>query len=182
MYRDLKPENIGFDVRGDAKIFDFGLAKELLESDKTEGGLYKMSGLTGSRRYMAPEVVLCKPYNEKADVFSFGILLWEICALEVPFQGYDAEKHSRKVVRENERPKLSRSFPITVQDVIKDSWSVNIDTRPEFDRICTLLGHEVAYHADSEVDILDRSSNMLDSSVSSRRESMYRLSITEVEM
>ena len=55
----MKPENIGFDVRGDAKLFDFGLSKELHDRDKTKDGLYLMSGLTGSRRYMAPEVVLC---------------------------------------------------------------------------------------------------------------------------
>ena len=60
IYRDIKPNNIGFDVRGDLKLFDFGLSRELRDIDKTEGGMYKLTGCTGSRRYMAPEVALCK--------------------------------------------------------------------------------------------------------------------------
>ena len=56
----LKPDNIGFDVRGDIKIFDFGLAKELHPDDKMENGLYNLTGDTGSPRYMAPEVALGK--------------------------------------------------------------------------------------------------------------------------
>mmetsp|Transcript_32595 Transcript_32595/g.79083 ORF Transcript_32595/g.79083 Transcript_32595/m.79083 type:complete len:295 (+) Transcript_32595:56-940(+) len=55
LYRDLKPDNIGFDVRGDVKIFDFGLAKELDESKILEDGTYNLTGDTGSLRYMAPE-------------------------------------------------------------------------------------------------------------------------------
>lgn len=173
VYRDLKPENIGFDVRGDAKVFDFGLSKELHERDSTGDGLYNMSGLTGSRRYMAPEVVLCLPYNEKVDTYSFGILLWEMCALEVPFSGYDAEKHSRRVVRQHERPKIGSSWPVTIQDLIKESWSVKIDTRPSFHRICSMLGHEATQYV-KDKDVLNRSSHMMDSSVSSRRESVIR--------
>lgn len=51
IYRDLKPENIGFDVKGNAKLFDFGLAKELKEEDKVAENEYNASGRTGTRRY-----------------------------------------------------------------------------------------------------------------------------------
>eukprot|EP00555_Chaetoceros_dichaeta_P007741 CAMPEP_0198257488 /NCGR_PEP_ID=MMETSP1447-20131203/7159_1 /TAXON_ID=420782 /ORGANISM="Chaetoceros dichaeta, Strain CCMP1751" /LENGTH=316 /DNA_ID=CAMNT_0043944407 /DNA_START=55 /DNA_END=1002 /DNA_ORIENTATION=+ len=76
MYRDLKPENIGFDVRDEIKVFDFGLAKELLDTNKNEDETYNLTGYTGSLLYMAPEVALSKPYNRSADVYSFGMLLW----------------------------------------------------------------------------------------------------------
>jgi len=69
IFRDLKPDNIGFDVEGTLKIFDFGLAKELVEDEQNEDGLYNMTGFTGAVRYMAPEVGLRKPYNHKGELF-----------------------------------------------------------------------------------------------------------------
>jgi serine/threonine protein kinase len=48
-----KPENVGFDIRGDIKIFDFGLAKEVRDPD--DEGNYKLTGYCGSPMYMAPE-------------------------------------------------------------------------------------------------------------------------------
>jgi len=63
LYRDLKPENAGFNVRGDIKLFDFGLAKELKERDlQVPPDGYEATGLTGSRRYMAPEVRIVYPH------------------------------------------------------------------------------------------------------------------------
>ena len=55
IYRDLKPDNIGFDVRGDVKIFDLGLAREVDMRKKLEDGTFHLTGDTGSLRYMAPE-------------------------------------------------------------------------------------------------------------------------------
>jgi serine/threonine protein kinase len=57
IFRDLKPENLAFDLRGDMRLFDFGLAKELKKKDLVEPpDGFEATGLTGSRRYMAPEV------------------------------------------------------------------------------------------------------------------------------
>merc|ERR1712183_1116963 len=89
IYRDLKPTNIGFDVRDDVKLFDFGLAKELDPKTKLDGAVYNLSGNTGSLRYMAPEVAKEQPYNTSVDVYSFAILLWQICTLETPFNDFD---------------------------------------------------------------------------------------------
>ena len=54
VYRDLKPDNLGFDAFGKLKLFDFGLAKRLDPNEKTQEGLYYLTGNTGSLRYMAP--------------------------------------------------------------------------------------------------------------------------------
>jgi serine/threonine protein kinase len=57
VYRDLKPDNMGFTAKegGQLKLFDFGLAREEKETDSDGLGKYRMTGHTGSRRYMAPE-------------------------------------------------------------------------------------------------------------------------------
>ena len=57
LHRDLKPANIGFDVRGDIKIFDFGLAKELKPCDKVGPDQFHTSGIAGTRRYS-----MCDPH------------------------------------------------------------------------------------------------------------------------
>ena len=57
---------------------------------------YDMTGNTGSLRYMAPEVVLNKPYTEKVDVFSFAVVMWTICKCKVPYKGYDRAMHKSR--------------------------------------------------------------------------------------
>lgn len=64
LHRDIKPQNVGFDIRGDIKIFDFGLAKELKPCDREGKDQFRTSGLAGTRRYMAPEVAQVMPYGE----------------------------------------------------------------------------------------------------------------------
>lgn len=54
VYRDLKPDNIGFDIRDDVKLFDFGLAKEFFPEDRDADEFYKLTGMTGTMRFMAP--------------------------------------------------------------------------------------------------------------------------------
>lgn len=58
------------------KVFDFGLATEMKEDTRVKGtNLFKLTGETGSPRYMAPEVALSQPYNETSDVYAFSLLL-----------------------------------------------------------------------------------------------------------
>jgi serine/threonine protein kinase len=72
LHRDLKPDNIAFTSDGVLKLLDFGLAKEVLHASADSNCVHEMSGKTGSYRYMAPEVGQTKPYNHKADVYSYG--------------------------------------------------------------------------------------------------------------
>ena len=69
------------------KLFDFGLATVMPPNGDPYDEKFEMSG-AGSPRYMAPEVLVDppEPYNMKADVYTFGIVLWEMFALEVPYK------------------------------------------------------------------------------------------------
>merc|ERR1712150_28619 len=128
IHRDLKPDNIGFDVRGDLKLFDFGLAKEVPPSDN-EDDVFKLSGEIGSLRYMAPEVRLCESYNLKADVFSYSILLWQMCALSTPFPGFNSSMLLSKVVEQKVRPPLNKSWPEDLVFVLENTWEHDIEDR-----------------------------------------------------
>jgi len=65
---------LGFTLDGTVMLFDFGLAR-IVENASVSNEVYEMSGETGSLRYMAPEVADCQPYNQKADVYSYGKLI-----------------------------------------------------------------------------------------------------------
>lgn len=148
VYRDLKPDNIGFDVRGDVKLFDFGLSRQL-PRQRLMDGTYHMTGDTGSPRYMAPEVALEKSYNETSDAYSFGILLWQICSTEVPFDKFTATKFRSSVVEKGFRPTPSQKWPGGIQNLMKSCWAVNIRQRPNFQSIVEVLQSELSKYTET---------------------------------
>ena len=139
LFRDLKPENVGFS-NGVVKIFDFGFAIGVDEpsktssissgetSDRKPGLLYDKCG---TPRYMAPENALETGYNLPADVYSFGILLWEICALNKPFSSIKTtEEFETLVCIEEKRPTVAPRWPKPIKQLMKDCWSNNPAARP----------------------------------------------------
>lgn len=146
-------------MRGDIKIFDFGLAKELHPDEKMDDGLYKLTGDTGSPRYMAPEVALGKPYNETCDVYSFSILMWQMLKAETPFEMYTSvTSFRRKVVEGGVRPAPDPKWPVDVSDLLRKSWSPDIATRPTMDDVCEGLRAAINRDTDEElVEIMDAS-------------------------
>ena len=130
LYRDLKPGNIGFDAEGDVKIFDFGLSREMPKFATDMDEVYEMSGKIGTQRYMAPEVCLQEPYNQKADVYSLSLVMWEMLSLMKPFKSYSKSKHRLLVIEGGERPLLEPEWPAGVEVLLQRSWSDDVDTRP----------------------------------------------------
>jgi len=161
IYRDLKPENVGFDVRDEVKLFDFGLARETnLGSgeavESSNGMLYTMSGDAGSLRWMAPEVAAHQPYNRKVDIYSFGLILWEICCLEVPYSNLTPKNFREKVFEKGERPPLSEKILSTpISRLLTNCWSTQISDRPDCSEILSILKSEILGVDSSLVDQLD---------------------------
>jgi len=148
IYRDLKAQNCGFDASGDIKLFDFGFAKELKEEDKTKDGNYKLTSNTGTRRYMAPEVVLGEAYNFSADVYSYSIILWEICAMKRAFSSLSFEEHYNNAILGNTRPSLKTFWPSSIKKIFRSMWSKNSSERPDFEFILPVIEKFICKHID----------------------------------
>lgn len=165
MYRDLKPDNIGFDVRGDVKIFDFGLAREFPKEQALANDTYQMSGKTGSLRYMAPEVAREVPYNETVDVYSLAIMAWQIFEMDTPFRGYSIAMHNDLVVEKGGRPKVNqKKWGNNLCAWLKKAWSANIADRPSTKECTKVLRDEINALQDdiedfSQIDASSRTAN-----------------------
>lgn len=142
IYRDLKSVNCGFDSDGNVCIFDFGLARPL--PGDTMEDTYKMSGKAGTTRYMAPEVFLCQPYSLKADVFSFAHLLHEILSGKVPYENYTKGDYKQRVVKRGVRPKIDKSWPVEIQELLTKGWAGDMDERPTMAQVRETLANVVS--------------------------------------
>ena len=140
LHRDLKPDNVGFTLDGTVKLIDFGLARTV-ENATISNDVYEMSGETGSLRYMAPEVADCQPYNQKADVYSFGIILWELAANKKPYDGMNRDEFYSRVVHGGERPAIDnkKKWPADFTELMKNCWDTDIAKRPDFADIVEML-------------------------------------------
>lgn len=151
IHRDLKPQNIGFDLNNDIKIFDFGLAKELPSSNRSEGvsgeRVYNFTQMVGSPRYMAEEVAMGRPYNETCDTYSFALLLWQTLALKEPYLGKACSleylvEHVWKGPQ-RDRPAINPVWSPKLKGVMQRGWSSNWTARPSMKEIHIRLQEEI---------------------------------------
>jgi serine/threonine protein kinase len=104
----------------------------------------QLTGNTGSLRYMAPEVALAKPYSHKAEVFSFGTLLWQIASHENPFADCDVSGFFRRVCTLHERPKIPKRFPPELAELLTRCWKTDQAERPEMAEVIVILRNLLA--------------------------------------
>jgi serine/threonine protein kinase/tetratricopeptide (TPR) repeat protein len=109
VHRDLKPGNIMIDKDGDAKIMDFGIARSLSGRGITGAGV-----MIGTPEYMSPEQVEGKDVNQRSDIYSLGIILYEMVAGRVPFEGDTALSIAMK--QKGEAPKNPQSLNPNLPD------------------------------------------------------------------
>lgn len=86
VHRDLKPENLKLTHNGEVTILDFGLVKFLDDDSKDDGGFKTLTGMVlGSARYMSPEQANAEPLDARTDIFSLGIIMYEMLTGTNPF-------------------------------------------------------------------------------------------------
>ena len=105
--------------------------------------MFKLTEATGSLRYMAPEVMLGKRYNERVDVYSFSILLWRILELDTPFKDYVTLKpFFTHVYGENARPKCNPEWPDRIVGLFQSAWGPPTE-RPSMNEVIETLHNEL---------------------------------------
>jgi eukaryotic-like serine/threonine-protein kinase len=116
IHRDVKPQNVLIDAEGRAKVTDFGIARSL-ESD----GLTKTGRVLGTTDYVAPEQAMGQGVDARCDIYSLGILLYEMLTGEVPFQADTLVGVAMKHVNERmpdvqeRRPEISSAFAAVIE-------------------------------------------------------------------
>ncbi|KNC45910.1 TKL protein kinase [Thecamonas trahens ATCC 50062] len=143
VHRDLKSPNVLVSGTGErllAKVSDFGFSRSLSSASV-------MATTTGSPRWMAPEVILsatAEGYSHKVDVYSFGIVLWEILARQLPYPETPVGANELAVAvaaaTQGKRPSLDAiDAPLAIVDLVTRCWDVDPAARPEFSDILTVL-------------------------------------------
>ncbi|XP_020574240.1 serine/threonine-protein kinase EDR1-like, partial [Phalaenopsis equestris] len=133
VHRDLKSPNLLVDNNWTVKVCDFGLSRlkhnTFLSSKST----------AGTPEWMAPEVLRNEPSNEKCDIYSFGVILWELATLRMPWRGMNPMQVVGAVGFQQRRLEIPKEVDPLVGRIIWECWQTDPSLRPSFAQLTTAL-------------------------------------------
>ncbi|XP_056283730.1 mitogen-activated protein kinase kinase kinase 7-like [Pseudoliparis swirei] len=143
IHRDLKPPNLLLVARGTVlKICDFGTACDIQTY---------MTNNKGSAAWMAPEVFEGSNYSEKCDVFSWGIILWEVITRKKPFDEIGGSAFCIMwAVHRGTRPPLIKDLPEPIESLMTRCWDKEPSQRPSMEEVKNTMSHFMKYFPGSD--------------------------------
>lgn len=140
IHRDLKPENILCDESGKVvKVADFGLS---LVKDHSKQEAEEMKKIRGSPAFMSPEALLGKELTPKTDVYSFGMILWELLTGRSPYEDLEIESFEQlieEISNKGTRETIPDDAPVCLRRLLEACWKGNPEERPNFLQILAQL-------------------------------------------
>ena len=155
IHRDLKSLNLLVDEQWTLKVTDFGLSR--FKSQQL------MTGQCGTFQWMAPEVVASQSYTEKADVYSFGVNLWELWTRKVPYGKLQPMQVAVAVMSKGKRPHVPDDMPSAYRSLMEACWEQRPEKRPPFTEIMLRL-KEIAVKLKKENEMKQQKSQQVKNS------------------